>query len=251
MPTVPNDELQPPEADANTMIAAGILHDQEQQRIAQMPAEHGLDDKYVTSIKSFEGYSERPQWDYHQWSSGYGTRASGPTDIQPREVLERRFKTELTKASYAVDQAFPNLPEGPRAALTDLTYNAGAGWMRQGLARSVAAGDWKSAQKQIQQYVNAGGQRLQGLVNRRSVTATWFTDAPEYRTEPLQLARGADGTAASIPGGAQATFSQATTARQMSSKADPGAFGETEEVPVWQPRKLDVPELRKRRAYSA
>ena len=101
-----------------------------------------LDDVYMNAIKGFEGYTDKPTWDVRQWSSGYGTRASGPNDVQPHDVLEQRFQTEIGKAADQVDNAFPQLPTGARAALTSLTYNAGPGWMKSGLGDAVRQNDW-------------------------------------------------------------------------------------------------------------
>ncbi len=138
-----------------------------------------LDQSYLDAIKGFEGYTEKPTWDYHQWSSGYGTKASGPNDIQSRDVLEQRFQTEIGKATDAVDAAFPTLPEGARAALASLTYNAGPGWINGGLGNAVRQGDWGTANSIFRQYSNAGGQPSQGLANRRAQEATWLTGAQQ------------------------------------------------------------------------
>jgi GH24 family phage-related lysozyme (muramidase) len=173
-----------------------------------MPDNPPLSDPYLNAIKGFEGYTEKPTWDVRQWSSGYGTRASGPNDIQSRDVLEQRFQTEIGKAASQVDAAFPQLPIGARAALTSLTYNAGSGWINSGLGNAVRQGDWAGARNAFMQYNRAGGQVLPGLDSRRAQEAAWLTGAQQPGDTPPILnaaSMGAQGTPAGVPlfGGAQ------------------------------------------------
>ncbi len=176
-----------------------------------------LDQSYLDAIKGFEGYTEKPTWDYRQWSSGYGTRASGPNDIQPRDVLEQRFQTEIGKAAGAVDAAFPELPEGARAALTSLTYNAGSGWINGGLGNAVRQGDWGTANNIFRQYSNAGGQPSQGLINRRAQEATWLTGAQQ----PPSAA--ASGSPAGMPvqAGDTPSYAPGLTAASLGAQTTP------------------------------
>lgn len=180
-----------------------------------------LSDAYLNAIKGFEGYTEKPTWDYRQWSSGYGTRASGPNDIQPRPVLEQRFSDEIAKAAALVDARFPTLPEGARAALTSLTYNAGPSWMNGGLGKAVGANDWTTARNLFQQYTQAGGKKLQGLVNRRAQEGAWLVGVDPGITSPASAlapmsanSMAAQATPAGVP-----FFSQQ---QQPNQQASPG-----------------------------
>lgn len=145
-----------------------------------------LPDSYINAIKDFEGYSPKAFGDYRQYSIGYGTKATAPGETIDRDTAEQRLQTELGNAAQYVDKAFPQLPEGARAALTSLTYNAGPGWINSGLGKAVGAGDWGTARDLFLQYNKAGGQVLPGLVNRRAQEAAWLTGAqtPEMAGVP-------------------------------------------------------------------
>ena len=120
----------------------------------------------------------RPFWDERQWTSGYGTRASGPGDVQSREVLERRFSEELGRSEARVRAFVPQgTDEGTIAALTSLTHNAGEAWMRGGLGQAIRAGDLATARNIFTQYTNAPSNdpRVEaGLANRRNREVAWF-----------------------------------------------------------------------------
>jgi lysozyme len=142
-----------------------------------------LDPQYVDAIKSIEGYAPTASWDYKQYSSGYGTKAQpGDENIPPdqlKNVYEQRFQDELAQAAAHVDSVNPNLPPGPRAALTSLTYNAGPGWSQSGLGDLVRKGDLEGAAARMQQYNQAGGEVNPGLVARRAKEAAWFSKSPQ------------------------------------------------------------------------
>jgi lysozyme len=142
-----------------------------------------LDPQYIDAIKSIEGYAPTASWDYKQYSSGYGTKAQPgdeniPSD-QLKNVYEQRFQDELAQAAAHVDSVNPNLPPGPRAALTSLTYNAGPGWSQSGLGDLVRKGDLEGAADRMQQYNKAGGEVNPGLVARRAKEAAWFSQSPQ------------------------------------------------------------------------
>jgi lysozyme len=142
-----------------------------------------LDPQYIDAIKSIEGYAPTASWDYKQYSSGYGTKAQpGDENIPPdqlKNVYEQRFQDELAQAAAHVDSVNPNLPPGPRAALTSLTYNAGPGWSQSGLGDLVRKGDLEGAAARMQQYNQAGGEVNPGLVARRAKEAAWFSQSPQ------------------------------------------------------------------------
>lgn len=54
-------------------------------------------------------------------------------------------------------------------ALVSLAYNIGSGaFAKSTLLKKLNAGDYKGAADQFDVWVNAGGKRMQGLVNRRA-----------------------------------------------------------------------------------
>ena len=137
-----------------------------------------LPQTYLDQIKKFEGFYQKPYWDYKQWTSGYGTRAAGPNDVVDQVEAERRLQAEIANAATLVDRFAPNLDPGTRAALTSLTYNSGGKWMESGLGQAIKSGDMDAARASFQQYTQAGGQTLPGLVNRRQAELGWFGQTP-------------------------------------------------------------------------
>lgn len=133
-----------------------------------------IGDQYIDRLKKFEGFYQKPYWDYKQWTVGYGTRASGPNDVVDAEEAKRRLAKELEQAAGLVDRFAPNLDPGTRAALTSLTFNAGGDWMNAGLGAAIKRGDMEEAKRRFVQYTKAGGEDLPGLVNRRNDEVTWF-----------------------------------------------------------------------------
>ncbi len=132
--------------------------------------------QYLDSIRSFEGYTARAGHDYKQWSNGFGTRARHPGEVIDRAEAESRFRTEIDAARRAVTRFAPMLDEGSAAALTSLTFNAGTAWMSSGLGAAIKAGDLDQARAIFTTYVHAGGEKLAGLVQRRTVEAQWFAN---------------------------------------------------------------------------
>jgi lysozyme len=72
----------------------------------------------------------------------------------------------------AVLMLYPGATDSNRlAALTDFTYNLGAGNLRSGtLRRKVNAEAWAALPAELRKWIGEGG-RLHGLVARRNVEA--------------------------------------------------------------------------------
>lgn len=146
------------------------------------------------------GFRARPFDDMGRSSIGYGTRAQPGDTAITEEEGRRRLDTALTAAGTQIDRQFPGLTPHQRAALIDLTYNAGPGWMTAGLGQAVRAGDWQRAQGLFRQYVNAGrpGQPLAplgGLASRREALAPWLLP-----TSPMQPGAVTAPTPQALPG---------------------------------------------------
>lgn len=133
---------------------------------------------FTEAIKAFEGFTAQADWDYAQYSNGYGTRAQFPGEVIDKAEADRRFRGEIGNAQAIVDAQLPNLDEGTRAAMTSLTFNAGTAWVNAGLGEALRAGDLEKARSIFQQYNKAGGQVLPGLVERRTIEASWIGATP-------------------------------------------------------------------------
>ncbi|HML28392.1 MAG TPA: lysozyme [Hyphomicrobium sp.] len=133
-----------------------------------------VDPSYLDAIKQFEGYSAEARWDYAQNTNGYGTRARYAGEVIDKAEADRRFSSEIQKAADFVNKFAPNLDEGSKAALTSLTYNAGTAWTKSGLGEAVSSGDLDKARSLFLQYNKAGGNVVDGLVQRRLQEVAWF-----------------------------------------------------------------------------
>lgn len=129
---------------------------------------------YANAIKAFEGFSPRASWDYKQSSNGFGTRAKYPGEVVDRPTADARFDDEMGKAANIVNAFAPTAPDGTKAALTSLTYNAGDDWTKSGLGNAVKTGNWDEAKRLFVQYNRAGGKVLPGLADRRNAEVSWL-----------------------------------------------------------------------------
>ena len=135
---------------------------------------------YLNSIKTFEGFAHRAQWDYAQHTNGYGTRALFAGETITADEAERRFRQEIAAARAIVDKHAGDWDEGTKAALTSLTFNAGTRWISSGLGEAVRAHDLQGVKERFVEYSKAQGQVLPGLVSRRLAEADWIG-----RSEPV------------------------------------------------------------------
>lgn len=156
---------------------------------------------YLDAIKSFEGFTPKAQWDYAQFSNGYGTKALYAGEAISPEEAERRFATEIAAARSIVEKHAAGWDEGTKAALTSLTFNAGTRWVTSGLGDAVRGRDIEAVRERFLQYTKAGGEVLPGLVRRRLAEFDWIGSgaAPGIgpstdTTSPATAAAGAPAT---------------------------------------------------------
>ena len=110
------------------------------------------------------------------WTIGFGTtiypngirvkKGDTCTEAQAKAYMQN----DLKKFEHAVNDAV-NIPlnQNQFDALVSLTYNIGAAaFSKSTLVKKLNAGDISGAADQFDVWINAGGKRMQGLVNRRS-----------------------------------------------------------------------------------
>ena len=110
------------------------------------------------------------------WTIGFGTtiypngirvkKGDTCTEAQAKVYMQN----DLKKFEHAVNDAV-NIPlnQNQFDALVSLTYNIGAAaFSKSTLVKKLNAGDIRGAADQFDVWINAGGKRMQGLVNRRS-----------------------------------------------------------------------------------
>lgn len=115
------------------------------------------------------------------WTIGYGS--TGPhvtpslriTKERARELLRADLKTAALRLAGVVKQSvIDDLTDGQYAALLSFVFNLGANksWT---IWKVLNAGQLEAVPGQMRRFVNAGGKRVQGLVNRREAEAAMFS----------------------------------------------------------------------------
>lgn len=146
-------------------------------------------------IEGFEGFSSVPYWDGYGrvWTRGYGETEGIAADspwisrAQAQANLRSRIERFYEPSIRALDVPFD---ANQWDALCSFAWNLGAGIFTGGLRAALEHRNWPLAAQIMRQYVYAGGQVLQGLVNRREAEVRLFltpeapVDALAVLTEP-------------------------------------------------------------------
>ena len=123
-------------------------------------------------IEKWEGTRLNPYRDI----VGVWTVCTGETRVEMRRYSAAECRTMLEKAvrsdyGAAVLRCAPTLQRKPHAlaASISLAYNIGSSaYCGSTVARRFNAGQWRTGCDAFSMWVNAGGRRVQGLVNRRA-----------------------------------------------------------------------------------
>jgi lysozyme len=206
----------------------------------------GIPANFIAGIKASEGFAARAQWDYKQFTNGYGTRAAHSAEIIDRETADRRFADEITHAANFVDKVNPNLDTGTRAALTSLTYNGGGSWANGRLGQLIRAGDIEGAKQVFQSYTHAGGTVLQGLVDRRNREVGWFGKEnvePSAEPQPAAYQPGTNQSGTNQPGTSTRPLAAGAPIGEAPQGASfqPGAVPQIPEAPTGPVTQPSVP----------
>lgn len=105
------------------------------------------------------------------------------TQAQARALLKDDLKIAATRLHARIGDVVEELSENQYAALLSFVFNLGANpsWT---IWKVLKARQFDQVPAQIIRFVNAGGKRVQGLVNRRTAeVALW--NAVEHHEEPL------------------------------------------------------------------
>lgn len=116
------------------------------------------------------------------WTIGYGT-TNYPNGIRVKkgdtctlEQAKSYMQYDLKKFEQTVNSAV-NVPinQNQFDALVSLAYNIGpTAFKNSTLVKRLNEGNYKAAANQFDVWVNAGGKRMQGLVNRRAAEKALF-----------------------------------------------------------------------------
>jgi lysozyme len=136
-----------------------------------------LSQKGIDLIKKHEGFSEKAYLcPAKVWTIGYGStfyqsgQRVNPTDKITKEQAEILLRQVLEKFEKEVDVITrDDLKQGQFDALVSFAYNVGVNALKNSTLLKKVNGyaDDFAIALQFRKWVNAGGRKLQGLVNRR------------------------------------------------------------------------------------
>jgi len=137
----------------------------------------------VDLICNFEGLELKAYDDgVGVWTIGYGT-TKYPNGIRVKkgdtctlDQAKAYMQNDLKAFEQTVNSAIKvPLNQNQFDALVSLAYNIGAtAFKKSTLVKRLNEGNYNAAANQFDLWVNAGGKRMQGLVNRRAAERTLF-----------------------------------------------------------------------------
>lgn len=135
-------------------------------------------------IKQFEGCKLTAYKDIVGiWTIGYGTTAAAGLGIEPakgmiitQERAEDLLRQGIDKFAAKVDELITaKVNQNERGAVICLAYNIGCGALSKStVLRELNAGNKDRAAAAFKMWNKAGGEIVQGLVNRRNAEVTLF-----------------------------------------------------------------------------
>lgn len=130
----------------------------------------------LTLIKQWEGCRLTAYKDVAGvWTIGYGSTGAhvraGMTISQAE--ADALLVADLARFERAVEQLVKvPLSDGQFAALVSFAFNVGEGALQKStLLKKLNAGNYDAVPGELAKWVNAGGKKVQGLVNRRAAEA--------------------------------------------------------------------------------
>jgi lysozyme len=148
--------------------------------------------KAVTFVSKWEGFrSEAYLCPANVWTLGYGSTEGvkpGDTITKAKALTLLAKDMEVARSKlYGVLNAkvIDDLTENQWSALLSFAFNLGAGksWT---IWKRLNARQFDQVPQELAKFVNAGGRKVQGLVNRRAAEMVlWSTDEPGSTDEPV------------------------------------------------------------------
>ncbi|WP_434525611.1 lysozyme [Photorhabdus asymbiotica] len=137
-----------------------------------------LSEKGFELIKHFEGLRLHAyQCSANVWTIGYGHTAGVRLgDVINAEEADIFLHRDVADAERTVNNAVSvSINQHQFDALVSFVFNLGAGNFRSSvLLKKLNAGDYAGAAGELLRWVNAGGQKLAGLVRRREAEKMLF-----------------------------------------------------------------------------
>lgn len=117
------------------------------------------------------------------WTIGYGhtdgvKRGQTITEAQARDFLRKDLEVAAGRLEDRIGEVVNDLTDNQYAALLSFVFNVGANpsWT---IWKRLKARQFDQVPGELIKFVNAGGRKMQGLVNRRTAEIrVWSTDEP-------------------------------------------------------------------------
>ena len=150
----------------------------------------------IALIKEFEGFLQYAQWDYKQWTIGYGTGVD--KDAYPNGITEQEADMLLREVVVVYEKYVQNfldkynisVTQNQYDALVSFTYNMGNVWTNTSEVRIrtyLINGIYNYTPQQITDafklWCKAGGEVLPGLLRRREREAELFLSDADYSSQ--------------------------------------------------------------------
>ena len=147
-------------------------------------------------IKSLEGFSSVPYYDYGQYTVGYGTKCPDEkynhykTYGISKQEADLLLRNELSEIEEILNQKFIDkynltVTQHQFDALVSFSYNVGTGWisydssLREAILNNASDAELAYA---FGLYCTAGGKYLPGLINRRLCEANMYMNGVYSKT---------------------------------------------------------------------
>lgn len=150
----------------------------------------------IALIKGFEGFLQYAQWDYKQWTIGYGTGVE--KDAYPNGITEAEADRLLREVVIVYEKFVQNfldkynitVTQNQYDALVSFTYNMGNVWtnesevtIRTYLINGISNYSAQQITDAFKLWCKAGGEVLPGLLRRREKEAELFLSGTDFSVE--------------------------------------------------------------------
>ena len=158
---------------------------------AKAEANFTVSQECVDIIKKWEGFREKPYWDYKQWTVGYGTRvpdgkleeyqANGISKEDAEQQLIEHLNKDGVAVNKFIDKYGLTFTQGMFDALLSLCYNCGGSWLSSSetstLKTAIVEG-WTGTDLLFAfgQWSTAGGETVPALIRRRLAEARMYLE---------------------------------------------------------------------------
>lgn len=155
-------------------------------------------EKCIALIKKFEGFVEKPYFDYSQWSVGYGTACeenaypNGITKEQADVLMRAHIATLEDNLNKFMRSNKLTLNQNQFDALVSFSYNVGCSWMygsgqliTQSIVEGATGNDFLFAISRWCMVTENGVTKInQSLLNRRLIEANMYLNGEYVNSVP-------------------------------------------------------------------